>query len=95
MQYTVYRIEIGETLEDIARLFNVPSAVILKDNNADNIFPGMRLLIRKNPGKIYYAEPFDTLESIAEKFGTDTEKLSVLNDGLKEVFFGQIIYVPK
>lgn len=95
MDYTVYRVEGQETMEDIAKKFDLPADVLIKDNGADKAFLGMRLLIRKHKGKIYYVGPFDTLDLVAEKFGISKSRLAELNDGIEEVFFGQIIYVPE
>ncbi|MDR2090114.1 MAG: LysM peptidoglycan-binding domain-containing protein [Clostridiales bacterium] len=97
MEFIVRRVEDGETLQDIAAETGVPAAVILEDNafKEENVFAGTRLLIRKNPGKIYYAEPFDTLNSVAEKHGIDPRKISEFNDGIEEIFFGQILFLPE
>jgi LysM repeat protein len=96
MEFTVRRIEVGETLSDVAEKTGVPAAVILKDNGffEERAFAGARLLIRKTRGRVYYAEPFDTLESVAEKHGIDARKISEFNDGIKEIFWGQILFLP-
>ncbi|MDR1940595.1 MAG: LysM peptidoglycan-binding domain-containing protein [Clostridiales bacterium] len=96
MKYMVYKIEKEEDIEAVSERFGVPSPLIIRDNRMRDraVFVGMRLLIRKNPGEIYYAEPFDTLEGIAKKFGAPIEEIKRLNDGIEEVFFGQVVYVP-
>ncbi|MDR2046438.1 MAG: LysM peptidoglycan-binding domain-containing protein [Clostridiales bacterium] len=96
MEYKVRRVENGETIKDIAASENIPAAVILNDNglSEDAVFCGMRLLVRRNPGKIYYAEPFDTIESVAKKHGIEPRLISELNGGINEIFFGQIIFLP-
>jgi LysM repeat protein len=96
MEFIVRRVEVGETLQDVAEKTGVPAAVILKDNDfkEERVFYGARLLIRKTPGLVYYAEPFDTLESVAEKHGIDPRKISEFNDGIEEIFWGQILFLP-
>ncbi|MDR3293040.1 MAG: LysM peptidoglycan-binding domain-containing protein [Clostridiales bacterium] len=96
MEYVVHRFEKGDTLERIAKKYGVPVSLILRDNNLDfggiEAFFGLRLLIRRNPGTICYAQPFDTIESIAERHGVTAERVRELNEGAEEVFFGQVVY---
>jgi LysM repeat protein len=40
-----YKVKPGDTIEDIARSFRVPSAKILADNRIDMIFPFMDIVI--------------------------------------------------
>ena len=52
------------------------------------------MFIEETDGKIYTAEPFDTLESVAEKFGVPPERIERAN-GVDYVFYGLKIIIPE
>lgn len=91
----VYRVGEFDTLESIARKYELSEKEILIYNNlkAENIKQGLYLVINKLEGKRYVVKPFDTLQKIADKFGISIEKIREHNK-INEVFLGQIIYIP-
>ncbi len=53
----------------------------------------MKLIVEEKLPIKYCVRPFDTAEKIAKQFGVSQEKLLKFN-GIKEVFLGEIIYIP-
>lgn len=90
----VVRVGAGDTLIKIAKRYGVPAYLILKYNDITQIREGMRLLIPEPKGIKYVVRPLDTLENIATLYRVSVEKLGENNNGLKDVFLGQIIYIP-
>ena len=92
MSKIVYRVSKQTTLEEIAEQFHTTPIAIARLNNLDGeVFVGMRLLIEPCEGEYYIVQPFDTISSIAKKFGVDEDVLKEYNSD--RVFIGQKIFV--
>lgn len=102
---TTYTVKKGDTLSEIAVLFNTTVSALVKLNGIKNpnlIYPGQRLKISGNTtkqsskSKVYVVKKGDTLSEIAKKYGTTVNKLVSLNK-IKNpdlIFPGQKIKLP-
>ena len=88
----VYRVEKDDSILSIANKFNTTVAKIKQLNNVENVVEGERLVIEETGGS-YVVGPFETLESISEKFGVSYEELKKLNG--EAVFLGERIVLPR
>lgn len=89
----MYRVSEPMTLEEIAEKFHTTTAAIAKLNQLDDeeIFVGMRLLIEPREGEYYIVQPFDTVASIARKFGVNEDVIREFNSD--RVFIGQKLFI--
>lgn len=95
MEKFFYRVNSGDGILSLSARFNVPPLTIIKDNNlAREISEGDVLFIRKTAGRTYTAEPFDTLDEVAEKFNIPPDKLAEIN-GAEYLFYGLTIVIPE
>ena len=95
MNRVMVRVQSGMTLESLAEEYHTSVYAIRQLNNLQSdVFVGMRLVIERVEGAYYTVQPFDTLESIANKFGVSKESIVQLN-GVNRVFLGQRIFVGK
>ena len=94
MKRIMVRIDEKTSLEDLAEKHHTTVSAIKRLNNLHtDIFVGMRLIIEENQGEYYTVQPFDTLESIARKFGINSQRIVELN-AVERVFIGQKIFIP-
>ena len=92
MRKIIYRVSKQTTLEEIAEKFHTTPLAIARLNNLDGeVFVGMRLLIEPCEGEYYIVQPFDTIASIAKKFGVEEDVIREYNSD--RVFIGQKIFV--
>ena len=92
MDRIIYRVDKDISLEEIAEKFNTTPSAISKLNNLDGeIFVGLRLLIEPREGSYYTVQPFDTVASIAKKFGVSED--AIREDNSDRIFIGQRIFV--
>lgn len=95
MKKFFYRVGRGETVTSLADKFGIPQTVIVNSNLlTQEVQEGDVLFIEETDGKIYTAEPFDTLESVAEKFGVPPERIERAN-GVDYIFYGLKIIIPE
>ncbi|MDE6884542.1 MAG: LysM peptidoglycan-binding domain-containing protein [Clostridia bacterium] len=93
MSKVLVRVQSGMTLESLAEEYHTSVYAIRRLNNLQgDIFVGMRLVIEEINGFYYTVQPFDTLESVAKKFGVSEESIAQLN-GVERIFIGQKIFV--
>jgi LysM repeat protein len=95
-----YVVESGDTLYSIARKFNTTVSIILKFNQIPNpnlIYIGQNILIAESPPEaiIYTVRPGDTLNSIAQRYGTLVQNLITFNylDNPNLIYPGQELVV--
>lgn len=89
LQYKEQRVEIithivqkGENLSAIARLYDVCPATISESNSIANphlIHPGQELSFPAVPGLLYTVQEEDNLDSIADKFDVEYERIWFAN----------------
>lgn len=98
-----YQVQEGDTLEKIARQYQVPMLDILRVNELNDIYqlsPGVILKIpvrNESAFEIYEIQKGDTLYSLAKRYQTTPEILMVLN-GLEPnayLYAGETLLVPK
>lgn len=81
-QISVYVVHEGDTLSQIAQMFNVSVNTIVWANDIEggHIFPGQNLVILPISGIRHKVVSGDTLQSIAKKYGGDLKEILQYND---------------
>lgn len=82
---SVYVVQEGDSLSEIAEMFNISTNTIIwaNDLNGHSISPSQQLLILPMSGVRHLVEEGDTIESLAKKYNGDPEKIRDFN-GLGE-----------
>ena len=96
---SVYVVRPGDTLSDIASMFNVSVNTIVWANNLKGIkdvHPGDTLVILPISGVEHKVIKGDTLKSLAKKYGADAEEIALFNniDSSTGLAVGTTIIVP-
>jgi len=97
-QISVYTVEKGDTISDVADMFDVSVNTIRWENNisGQTISVGQKLNILPVTGVKHIVKSGDTISKIADKYEAELEDILIFNgiskgDGLKQ---GDIIFVP-
>jgi len=94
----VYEVKEGDTLSEIAELYDVSINTIRWENNitGQNIRIGQKLNILPVTGVKHTVKKGDTLDKIASRYEAEVEDIMVFNDILKKDVLkeGRILYVP-
>lgn len=97
-EISVYEVKDGDTVETVAKLFNVSRNTIIwaNDLKSTKLTPGKTLVILPVTGIKHKAKSGDTVESIAKKYKADTGDIALFNGVLPEAVFagGEEILVP-
>ena len=94
MEKFFYRVEKGDTVVGLSARFDIPPIFIVRDNGLKReIAEGDIIFIEKRAGRIYDALPFDTIESVAERFGVLPDRIREAN-GVDYLFYGLKIVIP-
>ena len=88
----VHKVEEGETIEQIAKLYNQTRDSLMKVNNIKTIEEGDRLIVPQKNTAIYVVKPLDTIAKIAAKFNVDEEQIKKNNNSSK-IFIGQVLII--
>lgn len=96
---SVYTVKPGDTLSEIASLFNVSTDTILYANDLKSekdLVPGSQLVILPVSGLYYTVVKGDTLSSIAKKFKVDSADILSFNDfaSASDLAVGTTIVIP-
>jgi LysM repeat protein len=95
---STYVVQPGDTIEGIAKMYNVTPATILSVNDvssASKLQIGQKLTILNVPGYKYTVKKGDTLESVAKAFGGDAAEIATRNDlANAELTVGSEIIIP-
>jgi len=101
-----YIVEVGDTIQSIAKKFKVSLDSLIKENNLENIYflePGLELIIPESNGsnieafEYYTVKKGDSLYQIGLKYNISPELLAEIN-GLElneYIFPDQKLLVPK
>ena len=86
------QVQKGDTIQSIAQNYNTDINSILRNNPSIDLYEGEVVKIVRNTKKIHVVKPIETLNSIAMKYNTTTDKLIKINN-LKStrLFVGQMI----
>jgi murein DD-endopeptidase MepM/ murein hydrolase activator NlpD len=82
-QISVYVVREGDSLSEIAEMFDVKVSTIRGFNNIrkdSDLKPGQELLILPVDGVLYKVEKGDTLSSVAKKWNSDEMDIALFND---------------
>lgn len=94
----VYIVEKGDTLSEIAELFDISMNTIRWENNisGSSVSVGQKLNILPVTGVRHTVKSGDTISKIADKYEADAEDIFVFNDITKDSVLkqGDIIFVP-
>ena len=93
----IYTVKSGDTINSIARLFNISPNIILNTNfppNRDSLVVGQDMVILF-PKTVYTVEEGDTLLTIAEIFNTDTYSILRNNPSIigRSIYPGEAIVI--
>lgn len=96
---SVYVVRKGDTLSDIAQMFNVSVNTILWANNlksARDVRPGNTLIILPVSGVERTIVKGDTLKSLAKKYGADADEIATFNglDPAEPLSIGSTLIIP-
>lgn len=94
MQY-IHKVKKNESLRGICQKYSILKDDLLAANNIteEDVLEGLLLCVEVPDGVRYVVKPFDTVQKIADKFGVSANEILSFNR-IKEVFLGQIIYLP-
>jgi murein DD-endopeptidase MepM/ murein hydrolase activator NlpD len=96
--YTVYQVGKGDTVSEIANLFDVSTDTIFSANNitsARGLQPGQLLKVPSQSGIVYDAKPGESVDTIAQKYNISADKMIEANGLLSRVFDEEsIVYLP-
>ncbi len=87
MKETVYRVKSGDTIEKIAKLYNVDKKMVFPQE----IEPGDRVVINLKKTTCYVVKPGDSLDIIATKL--KVEKSILLDKNIEPLFVGKHIFL--
>ena len=97
-EISVYTVREGDTLSQIAEMFDVTSNTILWANDIKNgvIQPGQSLVILPIVGVRHIVKDGDTLASVAKKYGADSDEILEYNQlaSLDELGVGETLVIP-
>jgi len=96
---SVYVVRPGDTLSDIAGMFDVSINTIVWANDlksARDVHPGDTLIILPISGVEHTVKKGDTLKSLAKKYGADAEEIALFNglDTSESLAVGSDIIIP-
>ena len=96
---SVYVVRKGDTLSDIAKMFDVSVNTIIWANNLRNskdMHPGDTLIILPVSGVEHKIVKGDTLKSLARKYGADAEEIAQYNglDASESLAIGSTVIIP-
>lgn len=98
LYYSVYQVQKGDTISDIANSFDISIDTILSANaiqSARSLRPSQLLKIPNISGIIYTAKAGDTVDSIAQKYEISADRLIETNGLLtKELDKGKTLFLP-
>lgn len=95
MKKFFYRVGKDDSVLSLAERFNALPTVIIKDNAiSEEIKEGDVLFIEETDGKTYTVQPFDTFQSVGEKFNVSPERIAEIN-GVPYLFYGLKIIIPE
>lgn len=93
MENFFYRVKNLDTLRSISKKFNIPTTVIIYDNNlTEEISEGDLLYLSRPCGTPYVVGVLDTLDSIESKFCVKREEILDKNK-TPYLIYGEIIII--
>lgn len=97
-EISVYVVRDGDTLSQIAEMFDVTANTILWSNDIKNgvIQPGQSLVILPIVGVRHIVKDGDTMSTIAKKYGADIDEILEYNQvaSLDELSVGETLVIP-
>ncbi len=96
---TVYKVEKGDTISEIAEKFGITTNTVLLANDLtkdSKIKIGQKLVILPVSGVQYTVKPGDAVESIARRFKTDKQEIIDHNnlDSKALIKIGDVLIIP-
>lgn len=96
--YDAYTVQKGDTIGDLAAAFGLNPDTLISANNIKNtrlLQIGQTLKIPNQDGIFYTVEKGDTLETIAEKYKTESQAIRIVNELFSDaVNPGAALFVP-
>lgn len=99
--YKIYQVQIGDTLESIARKNNTNIVTLQELNSSlNNLTPGTNIIVPSSGQELYESyvvKQGDSMYAIARKYGIDLNDLLAINgiDNNDYIYPNQTIIIPK
>lgn len=94
MDNLIIKVGYSDTLEKIARRYNITPAIISSCNlNIKEVEEGDMLIIPYKARAIHVVRPLETLKEIADKYATSTDKIKADNKISAPLFIGQQLLI--
>ena len=84
----------GDTMQSIAQTYNTNICNILRNNQSIDLYEGEVIKIIRNHKKTHIVKPMETLNSIANRYNTTSDKLVKINNlQSTRLFIGQMLQI--
>lgn len=94
MKNLLIKVGYKDTLEKIAKRYNLTSAIISSANlNVKEVEEGDMLVIPCHARALHSVRPLETLQEIAEKYETTPQKIKADNNITAPLFVGQQLII--
>jgi len=91
-----YVVQAGDTADSVATKFGLTVASITGSNNLNSstLKPGSTILIPPGNGLVYQVKSGDTVSSIVNRYGADSDLFISVNDAENGVSAGNYVWIP-
>lgn len=93
MKKFFYRVTEGDGIVSVAERFSASVTKLIKDNNLKREIEAGDMLFIETGGETYPVEPWDTMRSVARKFGVTEREIAQKNGDVPYIFYGMRIKV--
>lgn len=90
----MYRVQMGDTLENVAKKLGVEREYICRFNNLSSeiLEAGDMLFLPQKNIKVHIVAPLDTIPKIAQKYGISEQEI-IQKNNVSTLFIGQKLYL--
>jgi surface antigen/LysM repeat protein len=91
-----YVVQAGDSADSVGAKFNLTASSVTGSNNltSSTLKQGTTLLIPPGNGLVYQVKAGDTVSSIVNKYGADSELFVSVNDAERGVVVGSYVWIP-
>ena len=93
MENIIVKVGYGESLEKIARRFNLPVSMLAKLNGKSQVEEGDYILVPFKANAVHIVRPMQSLADISAIYGVSIEKLKQSNNIVAPLYVGQQLVI--